>query len=166
MRVFYPAPLLFTLAFLLSACNSPSHVDSAITTCCAGSGYETFSTQAENIPAFLGPLMVSNFTVAFTNTGMQPVETDPDLRVVLRYEQTNLSHPEPRDDFEERLSTGETMRFIARIVVEMRDAKSQKIVWAGQIQRLHDVSPGDYMHTGIASISIYEAFTILLRKYK
>jgi hypothetical protein len=161
------SPLYFLVFLLLSACAADNtRIDTATTSCCPQNHYETFSVTAENIPAFLGPLMVSNFSVAFANRGMQPVIEGGDLNVVLRYEQTNLSRvDEDRDDFEERIATGQTTRFIARIVIEMYDSKTDKIVWSGHVQRLHDVGPGDYMHTGNASIALYDAFTEVLKNY-
>lgn len=161
-------PVLTCLTFIcvLSACHSSSRIDTAVTRCCTTVEYTTFSVAVENVPAFLGPLMVSNFSVAFANRGMQPVESGADLLVTLRYEQSNLSREEPYDDFDERITTGDPMRFIARIVVDIRDASTKELVWLGYVQRLHNVAPGDYMHTGPASISIYEAFTDLLEDYQ
>lgn len=157
--------VLFALA-LLAGCNADNtRIDTAVTQCCEDAEYETFHVIAEDIPAFLGPLMVSNFSVAFANAGMQPVLENGDLEVTLRYEQTDLEPEVEHDDFDERIATGDAMRFIARIAIEARDAETGELVWAGHIQRLHDVGPGDYMHTGVASIAVYEAFTKVLEDY-
>ena len=157
--------LVAALLLVAGCATDHTRVDTATTTCCATTQYKTFFVKAEHIPAFLGPLMVSNFSVAFANIGMQPVEQDADLNVVLRYEQLNLEPSGRRDNFEGRIASGDTTRFIARIIVEMHDAKSGKIVWSGHIQRLHDVGPGDYMHTGKASVAIFDAFAKLLKNY-
>ncbi|MEX2365157.1 MAG: hypothetical protein WD601_01030 [Pseudohongiellaceae bacterium] len=143
-----------------------SRIDTAVTHCCGDGGQKTFTVHAEDIPAFLGPLMVSNFSVAFANLGMQPVQEDGDLEVELRYEQDNLSRDRKRDDFDEAIATGDSMRFFARIAIDVRDATTGNLVWSGQIQRLHTVGPGDYMHTGPASIAIFEAFTRVLQGYR
>jgi hypothetical protein len=155
-----------TLLLVAGCATDHARIDTATTTCCSSPQYKTFFVKAESIPAFLGPLMVSNFSVAFANIGMQPVEEDADLNVVLRYEQQDLDRARrPRDNFEGKISSGDTTRFMARIVVEMHDAKTGKIVWSGHIQRLHDVGPGDYMHTGKASMAIFDAFVKLLKNY-
>ena len=117
---------------------------------------------AVDIPAFLGPLMVSNFSVALAARGLQPVMQDADLDVVLKYVQTNLIQNNAKDDFDESLSPGGDVRFIAKIVFEIKDAGSGKMVWSGSIQRTHNISPGEYMHTGRASISLLDSFMELL----
>lgn len=157
---------LAMLALLGGCAIDNSRIDTAVTHCCdTGPVPRTFTVAADEIPAFLGPLMISNFSVAFANIGMQPVERDPDLVVTLRYEQTNLAPEQERDDFDERVMTGDAERFYARIVIEVRDATSDSLLWSAHVQRLHDVGPGDYMHTGVASIAIYEAFTQVLKGY-
>ncbi len=158
---------LLLAAMLLSACaTNNSRIDTAVTSCCADSSSRTFSVHAVNVPAFLGPLMVSNFSVAFANLGYQPMESGGELDVELRYEQSNLNRDEARDDFEERIASGDAMRFIARIVIEVRLASSGKLLWSGHVQRLHDVGPGDYMHTGAASAAIFQSFENVLKEYK
>jgi hypothetical protein len=140
-------------------------MDTAVLSCCIDEEYKTFSVHANEIPAFLGPLIVSNFSVAFSNHGMQPVEQAGDLVAELRYEQIDLTEDRERDDFDERIATGDAERFIARIAIEIKDTDDGKVVWSGHVQRLHDVGPGEWMHTGVASIAIFEAFTEVLEGY-
>ena len=156
---------ILTSVLLAGCATDNARIDTAVTKCCGAGETRTFQVVTRNVPAFLGPLMVSNFSVAFANIGMQPVESGADLMVELRYEQSNLSPDRAHDDFEERIATGDAMRFIARVVIEVRDAKTRQLVWSGHVQRLHDVGPGDYMHTGRASIAIYDAFTKVLKDY-
>ena len=148
----------------LAGCMS-TRIDTAVTHCCATGNYKTFSVRAENMPAFLGPLMVSNFSVAFANAGVEPVDDHGDLRVVLEFRQIDLTPHKHPDDFNETLGVGNATRFIARVNVKMYDASTGKLVWSGHIQRVHDVAPGDYMHTGPASVAIFQAFTRLLKHY-
>lgn len=65
--------LSLVLMTLLGACSTTSRIDTTVTRCCSTNEYTTFAVKSENIPAFLGPLMLSNFSVAFANKGMQPV---------------------------------------------------------------------------------------------
>ena len=98
--------------------------------------------------------MVSNFSVALASHGLQPVDEHAgpaDLTVVMRYEQENLSLDRTTDDFEERIAMGDSQRFVAKIITEIHETGANKLVWSGQLQRIHDVAPGEYMHTGKAS---------------
>jgi len=152
--------------FLLISCTSiPSRISSYVNVCCADPDYVTFSVTPKNIPAFLGPIIVSNFIVALAGHDLQPVSEDADLHVELRYEQLNLDLKEIHDDFMEHLSSGGDARFIAQIAVDMRDGKTGEIVWSGGIRRIHDVNPGEYMHTGRASMAFLDSFHKLLEKY-
>lgn len=154
---------LFATLFL-AGCMS-DRIDTAVTHCCAKGDYKTFTVQVEDIPAFIGPLMVSNFRVAFANAGVEPVMDHGDLNVVLRFEQIDINSKKPVSDLDESSGVGAATRFIARIDVAMYDTKTSKLVWSGHIQRVHDVAPGDYMHAGPASIAIFKAFTRLLKHY-
>ncbi len=158
--------LILCFVVLVSACTSTgSGITTTTNACCANADYQSFTVEAVDIPAFLGPLMVSNFSVAFASHGLQPVQQDGDLQVLLRYEQTDLSESVEHDDFDERIEGGGEVRFIARMVVDMKDPATGDTVWSGSIQRIHDVSPGEYMHTGRASLALLEAFTLLLEDY-
>jgi hypothetical protein len=77
-----------------------------------------------------------------------------------------LSPDSERDNFAEHLATGDAQRFVAKIMIEIRDNSTNEVVWAGQIQRIHDVGPGEYMHTGKASIPLLDAFTQVLKGFQ
>jgi len=128
-------------------------------------GFERFEVNAEELPAFLGPILVSNFSVAMAERGLQPVMKDGDAVVTLRYVQETLRPEVEQDTYEERIDQGGEARFVARVVVEMRAAGADEIVWQGSIQRIHSIRPGDYMHTGRASVALLEAFRDLLSDY-
>lgn len=161
MRVF---TLLVTFLLLVSCASD--RIDTAVNQCCVDDKYETFTVRSENIPAFLGPLMVSNFSVAMANQGLQPVTDNGDLVATLRYEQDTLSEQQPKDDFDEPMAMGTGQRFIARIAIEVRDARTDEIVYSGQVQRLHDVAAGEWMHTGRASQAILTAFDEVLANFR
>lgn len=158
--------LTLVACLILASCASqPGKIGVSTDACCANDSYQTFTVTPHQIPAFLGPLMVSNFSVALAAKGLQPVETDGDLKINLRYEQDDLDRTPPPDGFDGRTEPGDGADFIARIVVEMFDANSGELVWSGSIQRLHHVSPGEYMHTGRASIALFDAFMEMLEHY-
>ena len=158
--------VFLTILLVLNGCaTNSSGIGSSMTHCCADPEDKSFTVVPVNIPAFLGPLMVSNLSVAFAGKGLQPVLENADLMITLRFEQINLGQPQQKDDFDEHLSPGGEVRFIAKMVVEVRKTDSDKIVWSGHIQRTHTISPGEYMHTGNASVALLEAFNNLLIDY-
>ncbi len=127
--------------------------------------FSTFHVKTQAMPAFLGPVVVSNFNVAMAERGMQPVSEGGDAEVILRFEQETIAQQREAPDFGERTDTGGQSRFIARVVVEVRAADADTIVWRGSVQRLHTITPGDYMHVGRASIALLDSFRSLLKDY-
>ena len=127
--------------------------------------FNSFEVVADDLPAFLGPIIVSNFSVALAERGLQPVMKNGEAIVTLRYVQSDLTSPQEHDDFDERIDVGSDTRFVARIVVEVHPAGSEDIAWSGSIQRIHSIRPGDYMHTGRASIAFLGAFREMLKDY-
>ncbi|MFT7044699.1 MAG: hypothetical protein ACJAW7_003478 [Candidatus Azotimanducaceae bacterium] len=175
-------------SLFLSACSSnPSGVGTRVKLCCPTATYQSFIVTTQDMPAFLGPIMTSNFSVALASHGLTPIapsvdllspdkptsdtsiSTDSvpaDLTVELSYEQENLSPDSERDNFAEHLAAGDAQRFVAKIMIEIRDNSKSELVWAGQIQRIHDVGPGEYMHTGKASTPLLDAFTQVLEDFQ
>jgi len=156
---------LILSVLLISGCQSDSGVGYV-----AGEGemkgtYSTFSTREVDIPAFLAPLMISNFNAALAGHGLNPVTDKPDLEVTLRYIQDDLGEMSKADDFEGHLTPGGNQRFVARIQVEFRQAGEDQLIWSGSIQRIHDVDAGEFMHTGKASTAIFDNFQKLLADF-
>jgi hypothetical protein len=129
--------------------------------------FRTFEVRAENMPAFLGPVMASNFSVAMAERGLQPVADHADAIVTLRYDQQNYysTKPDPRDEFAERIDQNIDTRFVAKIIVEVRSADNEDVVWTGSIQRVHAIRAGDYMHIGRASQALLISFRTLLESF-
>ncbi|MBQ76662.1 MAG: hypothetical protein CMQ20_16775 [Gammaproteobacteria bacterium] len=157
--------LCLVLSFLTACAGNHSGISSNVDVCCSNSEYRTFLVNAKDIPAFLSPLMMNSFSVAFANYGFQPVSEKADLDVELKYVQQKLGTTLDRDGFDERIAPGGEVRFVAKIIVDMRDAETHETVWSGSIQRTHDVSSGEYMHTGRASIALLDSFNELLKGY-
>ena len=161
--------LLAVVGLWLGGCSSlQSDIGTRVITCCPTADYDSFTISTADMPAFLGPIMVSNFSVALASHGLQPVDEHAgpaDLTVVMRYEQENLSLDRTTDDFEERIAMGDSQRFVAKIITEIHETGANKLVWSGQLQRIHDVAPGEYMHTGKASVALLEAFTRVLKDF-
>ena len=122
-------------------------------------------TTAGMSSAFLGPLIVSNFSVALANRGLQPVNEGGDLVAVLTYEQVDFGRMREKDAFDEPLGMDAERRFIARIAIDVRDAGTGESVFKGHVQRLHDISAGEWMHTGLASQAIFQSFNEVLSEF-
>lgn len=161
--------LLALAGLWLGGCTTlQSDIGTRVITCCPTANYQSFTITTADMPAFLGPIMVSNFSVALASHGLQPVDEQAgpaELAVVIRYEQENLSPDHTDDDFEEHIAMGDSLRFVAKIVIAISETDSNKLIWSGQLQRIHDVAPGEYMHTGKASVALLEAFTQVLKDF-
>ncbi|MBT4492271.1 MAG: hypothetical protein HOC70_03440 [Gammaproteobacteria bacterium] len=154
---------LILLASLITGCvSSGGDVGSSVETCCPKPTADTFSIEPVNLPKFLETLMVTNLSSVLSEKGLQPLDRNATLKVRLSYRQDELPMAGRFSNFDERVSEGGDVRFVARIVIEMRDEVG-KLVFDGSIDRIHEVSPGEYMHTGPASVAIYDAFQSLLK---
>ena len=161
---------LLLLLCCLSGCQSQEYLGITLTPPADASRPElsdirSFEVRSVELPVFLGPIMVSNFSVALAERGLQPVATGGDALVTLRYVQSNLTQDQRLDGFDERMGSGGETRFVARIAVEFRRPGESEVIWQGSIQRLHSIQPGDYMHTGQASVALLAAFRDLLQDY-
>jgi hypothetical protein len=125
-------------------------------------GVRTFEVNAVNMPAFLGPIVASNFSVAMAERGFQPVGENGDAVVTLRFEQDDIGQERQRDSFDEQIDQGGDLRFVARVVADLMVKNTGSTIRLGSIQRMHTVMPGDYMHTGRASIALLQSFREML----
>jgi hypothetical protein len=163
LRQFNCVGVALTLVALLSACaSSRSGIGTTVDECCPPPDHTTFHVLSEKIPAFLGPVVVSNFNVALASYGMQPVEREGDLAVTLNFEYTDLTADKYVGEFQGATSPGGDVRFMATIEIEMRDNKSGEKVWSGSVQRVHPVR---WMRVGRASTAFLHAFTDVLRGF-
>ncbi len=69
------------------------------------------------------------------------------------------------DPFERQLVDDVTLRYIATIVVDIRESSTGEMVWSGQIDRIHTVVPGEYMHEDVARPEFARAFREMLTSY-
>lgn len=155
------------LGILLLAGCATAPIDSKVVVANSAATYESFSVSTANIPAFLGPIITSNFAVAMAGKGLQPTSesNNPDLNVILRYQQIDLGIGSEDRESNDRVTIEDSLRFVARIVIEIREPGNPDIVWSGHVQRIHDVAPGEWMHTGNASVAFLDAFNTVLTDF-
>ena len=159
---------LLTVLVLSGCASSPATISAVQEECCgstsvaAEANYQNFLIEAQDIPAFLGPIIVSNFSVAMAQKGYQPESTKPsDLTVNLTFTKehdASMTEEQSKDGFNESIGPGANVSFMARISIEIRDNARDEVIWKGRVERLHNVGHGEYMHTGNASVAFYDAF--------
>jgi len=155
-------PLLFLAVFLTGCTTHYLGIGVSEPETPLSHTFQSAVVQAEDMPAFLGPVLVSNFSVALAERGVQPVMADAEAVITLRYVHKDLSVPFDRDDFGSRIDQGVDSHFVAQVVAELRATGSDEILWTGSIQRIHNIRPGDHMHLGRAYVALLNAFRDLL----
>ncbi|MEQ8955957.1 MAG: DUF4136 domain-containing protein [Gammaproteobacteria bacterium] len=166
----YPARLLVTISlFVLAACSQTGRqIGSNLSLCCPGDygSYREYRLEVIDMPLFLRNYVVQEFEAAFLEKGLRRDDTFSDLRVVLRYNHINLN-PEEQDinPFVRVEALNVELDYIAEIIVEMYETRSNDQVWEGSISRIHHVTPGEYMHEERARPEFLNAFRELLVNY-
>jgi len=163
-----PFLVLVTL-FLLSSCaQTGSQIGASPVLCCPGDydNYSTYGLETENMPLFLRDYVVAEFDAAFQQKGLRRNDRSHDLSVLLRYNHINLS-PEQQDidPFVRIEALTVELNYVAALEIEISETISDKMVWAGTISRIHQVTPGEYMHTERARPEFKQAFETVLESY-
>lgn len=160
---------LLALVLVFTGCaQTGPRIGNSVTLCCPGNyaDYEEYRLQTENMPLFLSDWVVDMFDSAFQERGLVRNDQINDLIVTLSYRHVNLD-PETEDvnPFIRQESIDTELRYIATINISMRETSTGTEVWAGQVSRIHTVSPGEYMHEGQARVAFLETFRDLLVNY-
>jgi hypothetical protein len=161
--------LMMVAGLLLAACVSGGpQVGHTVTLCCPGNydNYRAYGLVLRDMPGFLSDYMVAEFDTALQEKGLVRNDRLNDLTVTMSYRHVNLNpEQEEIDPFERRIEGEPMLRYVANIVVEMRESDTGREVWAGRISRIHTVLPGEYMHEDGARPEISHAFTEMLESY-
>ncbi len=162
------AALLLVVLFLTGCVQNGLRIGNTVTLCCPGNyaDYEAYGLQTENMPLFLRSWVVEMFDTSFQELGMERNDQINDLLVTLSYQHVNLD-PETEDinPFVRQESIAVELRYIAVIDISMRETRTGEDVWAGQLSRIHTVTPGEYMHEGPSRVAFLETFRDLLSNY-
>lgn len=165
--------LSVVFVLVLAGCaSSPATISAVQEDCCAdvsAATYRNFHIEAQDIPAFLGPIIVSNFSVAMAQKGYQPESNPPsDLTIKLTFTKehdASMVDEQSKDGFNESIGPGANVSFMARVSIEIFDSSRNELIWTGRVERFHDVGHGEYMHTGNASVAFYDAFIRALTSF-
>jgi len=158
-----------SLVLVLSSCaQTGMQIGTNLTLCCPGNyaGYSEYGLEMVDIPLFLRDYVSAEFESSFQQKGLTRNDRINDVRVVLTYEQVDLvPGQEQIDPFVriERLNV--ELNYIAKINIEIFETRSNDIVWSGEVSRIHQVTPGEYMHEDRARPYFYQAFQSLLESY-
>ncbi len=86
--------------------------------------------------------------------------------MVLAYNHINLYlDQQDIDPFVRMKFLNVELSYIAQINIEIAETATREKVWGGAISRIHQVTPGKYMHEGRASPEFYKAFARVLENY-
>lgn len=162
---------VFTISaiVLLAACaQTGAQIGHSVHLCCPGNyaEYSEYGVELREMPAFLSDYVVAEFDRAFQEKGVTRNDNRNQLRATLSYRHVNLN-PEQQeiDPFERRIEDDVVLRYEATIMVEIRESASGRVVYAGQINHLHSVTPGEFMHEERARPEFANAFRAMLESY-
>lgn len=157
------------VVLLLAGCaQTGSQIGHSIHQCCPGNygEYREYAVELREIPAFLSDYVVAEFDRAFQEKGLSRNDSRNQLRVSLTYRHVNLNpEQEDIDPFERRVEEDVVLRYEATVLVEIRESVSGNVVYAGQINHLHSVTPGEFMHEDRARPEFANAFRAMLASY-
>lgn len=160
---------ILTILLLLNACTqNPYKIASATTLCCPGDfqEYTAYKLNSNGLPLFLRAYVLEEFENAIQEKGLIRNDQINDLMITLSYKHINLTaEQEEIDPFFRQESIQVELKFIAKIIIEMHETASNNLVWAGQINRIHTVQPGEYMHDERARGEFLMAFRNMLASY-
>ncbi|MDO8907088.1 MAG: hypothetical protein Q7W55_01165 [Pseudohongiella sp.] len=165
---FFTATTLLALLMLAGCAQTGGQIGHSVSVCCPGNyaEYREYSIELREIPAFLSDYVVVEFDRAFQEKGLSRNDNRNQLRVTLSYRHVNLNpEQEQIDPFERRIEQDVVLRYEATILVEMRESASGRVVYAGQINHLHSVTPGEFMHEERARPEFANAFRAMLASY-
>jgi len=159
---------LLALLVLAGCASNPMKIGSQVTLCCPGDyeRYDAYALEVVDLPLFMRDYVVEVFDAALQQKGLERNDQINDLQVTLTYRHVNLN-PEQQDidPFFRQENIDVELRFIATLLVEMRETATGEPVWAGQINRIHTVQPGEYMHDDRAQAAFFKAFRNMLASY-
>lgn len=160
---------LAAVIVLLGGCASGgSRIGSSPLFCCPGdyASYSEYSLKTEGLPLFLRGYVMTQFQRAFDEKGLARNDQVHDIEVMLKYNHINLSPQQQEiDPFIRIESLNVELNYVAQIQIEINETATGERVWAGVISRIHQVTPGEYMHEECAKPAFCEAFKQVLSNY-
>ncbi|MEX2129879.1 MAG: DUF4136 domain-containing protein [Pseudohongiellaceae bacterium] len=169
LKIYRYRSIFLTSVLILAGCaQSGLKIGNNVTLCCPGNyaNYEEYAIRVVDMPLFLSGWIVEMFDSAMQEKGLARNDQINDLIITLSYRHVNLN-PEQQDinPFIRQEAIDVELRYIAVVEISMRETATGQEVWAGEVSRIHTVSPGEYMHEGPARVAFLETFRDLLSGY-
>ena len=163
------AALLPLVACLgLAACGTLPTVATSVDYCCqtGTEDIKTFRVEFRDTPEFLKPMLRDEASIVLGAKGLDYVEGDAHAILLMSFINRTLDSTEAaRDEAWETIAPGGGVRFIAEVKVEMKDAVSREMLWAGSMSRIHNVYEGSYMHDAPARTAMRQALLTIFADY-
>ena len=144
---------------LLGGCAGLPAVATDETYCCHPSveSIRTYRVEFEDTPEFLKPMLRDEASIVLAGRGLDYTEGDAEAILLMTFVNKTLERGEDQEAWE-RIAPGGGVRFIAQVVIEMKDSVSGELLWSGSMQRIHNVYEGSYMHDAPARTAMRNAF--------
>jgi len=159
---------LMAILSLAACAQNGRQIGYSVNICCPGDypSYQAYGIATSELPGFLADYAVSEFEAAFSDKGLVRNDRVNDVVITLSYRHVNLNpEQENVDPFERRIEDDTMLRYVANIVVDIAESDSGTVVWSGQVNRIHTVMPGEYMHEERARPEFQAAFREMLSSY-
>ena len=155
-------PALFVILVCLGGCTStPRGVEWDVDQSCQENPLEasSYAVTMEDMPGFIEPAFSFAAHQSMQRVGLVPSDDsdEPDIRIILRFEQVSLDPPEDLDDFGESVVPGPLTRFNAIVWVTVETSPGT-VVWSGSMNRSHAIVGHEIFHTDRAITLLQVAF--------
>lgn len=160
---------LVILGPALAACTALPAISADVSYCCKPAIGETstYRIEFDGMPEFLKPMLRDEVSIVLDQKFLQYTESDAQAVLTMTFINTPMEQIGVADNDKAwgSLSAGGNARFNAEVRMEMKDAVTQELIWAGEMSRLHNVAPGAYMHEAPARSAMREALIALFADY-
>jgi hypothetical protein len=172
--------IVFASCLVVGACSSVPTIATDVTYCCQ-TGTEdinTFRVEFEDMPEFLKPMLRDEASLVLSTKGLEYTEGDAHAVLSMSFvnktqEQVDSQQDgwdgeewgEGRIEAWEQVAPAGGVRFIAQVILEMKNTESGELIWSGSMQRIHNVYEGSYMHDAPARTAMRNAFLEMFADY-
>jgi len=152
---------------LLAGCGTLPTIATDVDYCCqqGTEGIHTFRVEFADTPEFLKPMLRDEASIVLDARGLEYTEGAADAVLRMTFVNKTLEQEPEHQEAWERIAPGGGVRFIAQVLVELRNSVSGERLWAGSMQRVHNVYEGSYMHDAPARAAIRNAFAEIFADY-
>lgn len=156
------AAVLFSFALLCtSGCATTTRMDTYVPDHCHGTAepFSTYALRMENVPGFIHEVIDVSIRGALERVGLTARDEGADIRVNVALEIIDRNPPRMHSDpFGETVAPNELNRFVTHLKVGITDARTERLIWTGAMDRFHAIQGGETFHDERAALIISQAF--------